>query len=214
MEQQQQMPCEFSSRGRKQELVEEEEGLDEEKFDDSYDSEERDGAVIYNYSDDSDFELLDGTKVDSKVWDQYYKELDESEGFDISVYPGASFNSSIVPIRSYLTDPEQKQEYTDMCHLAIGDFNSQNAKKFEFMEIVTVNASFAGGLWLYFTFQARDSDGDSDSDSDDAIKTFQALVWDEIGRTPCVDFCRLKKPLSNEGDKGPPSSSVDVEAVQ
>ena len=64
----QEMPCD----GRKRELAEE----DEEEVDDSNDS----GKSHYAYdSDDSDFELIDGTKVDPKVWDQYYKELDESE---------------------------------------------------------------------------------------------------------------------------------------
>ncbi|XP_033515928.1 uncharacterized protein [Nicotiana tomentosiformis] len=101
----QEMPCD----GRKRELVEEDEGLNEEEFDDSFDSEESEEVVIYDYSDDSDFELIDGTKVDPKVWDQYYKELDQSEGFDISVYPGASFNSSTVPLKSYLTDPKKNR---------------------------------------------------------------------------------------------------------
>ncbi|OIS96512.1 PREDICTED: uncharacterized protein LOC109235787 [Nicotiana attenuata] len=190
--------CELSCRGRKRELVEEEEGLDEEEVDDSYDSKE--SHYAYD-SDDSDFELIDGTKLDPKVWDQYYRELDESEGFDISVYPGASFNSSIVPLKSYLTDPKKKQKHTNLCSLAIEDFNSQSAKKYEFMEIVTVNASFAGGMWFYFTFQARDTD--------DTTKIFQALVWDEIGGTPSVEFCRLKK-----GDGVPSHSSVDAEAAQ
>ncbi|XP_075103173.1 uncharacterized protein LOC107769492 [Nicotiana tabacum] len=118
----QEMPCD----GRKRELAEE----DEEEVDDSNDS----GKSHYAYdSDDSDFELIDGTKVDPK-------------GFDITVYPGASFNSSIVPLKSYLTDPNKKQKYTDLCGLAIGDFNSQSAKKYEFVEIVTVNASFAAGM--------------------------------------------------------------------
>lgn len=72
----QEMPCELSSRGRKPDLVEEEEGSDEEQVHDSYDSKESHYAFD---SDDSDFELIDGTKVDPKVWDQYYKELDESE---------------------------------------------------------------------------------------------------------------------------------------
>ncbi|XP_070051075.1 uncharacterized protein [Nicotiana tomentosiformis] len=88
----QEMPCD----GRKRELVEEDEGLNEEEFDDSFDSEESEEVVIYDYSDDSDFELIDGTKVDPK-------------GFDISVYPGASFNSSTVPLKSYLTDPKKNR---------------------------------------------------------------------------------------------------------
>lgn len=61
-------------------------------------------------------------------------------------------------------------------------------------------------MWLYFTFQARNTD--------DTIKMFQALVWDEIGGTPSVEFCRLKKSLIDKGDGGPPHSSVDVEAAQ
>ncbi|XP_019247754.1 PREDICTED: uncharacterized protein LOC109227158 isoform X2 [Nicotiana attenuata] len=95
-------------------------------------------------------------------------------GFDISVHPGASFMASIAQLRSYLKNPKEKQIYTELCNLVIGIFNSQN-----------VNASFAAGTWFYFTFQARDTD--------DAVKIFQALVWDGINGTRKVEFCRLKK---------------------
>ncbi|OIT02439.1 PREDICTED: uncharacterized protein LOC109227158 isoform X1 [Nicotiana attenuata] len=106
-------------------------------------------------------------------------------GFDISVHPGASFMASIAQLRSYLKNPKEKQIYTELCNLVIGIFNSQNPKEYEFVEIVKVNASFAAGTWFYFTFQARDTD--------DAVKIFQALVWDGINGTRKVEFCRLKK---------------------
>lgn len=70
--------CEFPSRGRERELVEEEECMDEEEVDDSNDSDESDGAIIYD-SDDSDFDIVDGPNADRKVWNQYYREWNESE---------------------------------------------------------------------------------------------------------------------------------------
>ncbi|XP_009777734.1 uncharacterized protein [Nicotiana sylvestris] len=117
--------CEFPSRGRERELVEEEECMDEEEVDDSNDSDESDGAIIYD-SDDSDFDIVDGPNADRKVWNQYYREWNESEGFDISVHPGASFMAPIAQLRSYLKNPKEKQIYTELCNLAIGIFNSQN----------------------------------------------------------------------------------------
>ncbi|OIS96511.1 PREDICTED: uncharacterized protein LOC109235785 isoform X2 [Nicotiana attenuata] len=189
----QEIPHEFSSRGRKRTLTEGEESISEEEVDDggvdSNDSEESDDAVIY-YSDDSE---VDDTN--RHVWDQYYKELDESEGFDFSVHPGTSFHAPISQLRSYLKNPEKKKRYTDLCNMAIGLFNSLNAKKYEFVDIVRVNVSYAAGAWYYFTFKASDTD----TDDADAVKTFQALVWNGIDETSKVEFCRLKKSLSSEG---------------
>ncbi|XP_019227480.1 PREDICTED: uncharacterized protein LOC109208780 isoform X1 [Nicotiana attenuata] len=59
------------------------------------------------------------------------------------------------------------------------------ATKYEFVKNVTVNTSYAAGMWCYITFQARDAD--------DTIKTFQALAWWGIDGDRDVKFCRFKK---------------------
>lgn len=213
------IPSEVPSRRRKRELSEdniinesiESEGAvnnDSEESEDDIinDSKESEGDII-NDSDDSDesdcftdydsddpaFEILEG-KADRKIWKQYHKERIESEGFDISIHPGTSFMAGIAQQNGHLVNPKIKEEYTELCKLAIHDFNSKNDKMYEFEEIVNVNASSAAGTWYYFTFKARDTTAD-------AIKTFQALVWHGIDRTIDVSFCRLKKFLTEEDKK-------------
>lgn len=185
------IPCEVSSRGTKRESSED---YDSDDFEDS------DYSIDWD-SDDPAFEILEG-KPDRKIWMQYLKEWDESEGFDITVHPGTSSMAGIEPLQHHLTNPKRKQEYTELCKLAIDDFNSKNDdnKKYTFKELVTVNASHAAGTWYYLTFKARDTTVDADSDAD-ALKSFQALVWNGIDKTISVHFCRLKKFVTNEGKK-------------
>ncbi|KAH0723493.1 hypothetical protein KY285_006039 [Solanum tuberosum] len=187
------IPSEFPYRERKRQAAEEEENMNKED-----DSDDSDYSIGYD-SDDPAFEILEG-KADRKIWTQYYREWDESEGFDISVFPGTSSMAGIAQQYDHLTSPKVKQEYTELCKLAIKKFNSENDKMYAFEEIVTVNASFAAGTWYYFTFKARDATVDVDVDVD-AIKTFQALVWHGINEIIDVDFCRLKKFLTNEDKK-------------
>ncbi|PHT26265.1 hypothetical protein CQW23_34121 [Capsicum baccatum] len=153
-------------------------------------------------SDDPAFEILEG-KPDGKIWKQYYKEWEESEGFDISVHPGTSFMAGIQQVHDYLSDPKIKEEYTELCKLAIADFNSKNEgdnKRYVFEEIVNVNASYAApaGTWYYITFDDRDTT--VDATAADEIKTFQSNVWHglfdgiaEVYFTMCFFF---SSPLS------------------
>ncbi|PHT27550.1 hypothetical protein CQW23_32836 [Capsicum baccatum] len=180
---------EVGGRGRKRE---------EEESSEYCSDESSDFSIGYD-SDDPAFEILEG-KPDGKIWKQYYKEWEESEGFDISVHPGTSFMAGIQQVHDYLSDPKIKEEYAELCKLAIADFNSKNEgdnKRYVFEEIVNVNASHAAGTWYYFTFDARDTT--VDATAADAIKTFQANVWKGLfDGTAEVYLCRLKKILSNE----------------
>ncbi|KAM3284222.1 hypothetical protein P3S67_023020 [Capsicum chacoense] len=58
----------------------------------------------------------------------------------------------------------------------------------KFVENLTVNTSFAAGMWCYITFIA------TDADDLNAPKTFQALAWWGIDGKREVEFRRLKKP--------------------
>ncbi|KAG5583275.1 hypothetical protein H5410_053902 [Solanum commersonii] len=180
------IPCEFPSRGTKREAL----------INDSTESESEESDYSIGYdSDDPSFEILEG-KADGKIWKQYFKEWDESEGFDISVHPGSSSMAGIEQLHDYLKDSNIKQEYTELCELAIHDFNLKNVDNtYAFKEIVNVNASYAAGTWYYFTFTATDTTVEA------AVKTFQAAVWHGFDETINVHFCRLKKFLSNEDKK-------------
>ncbi|PHT71274.1 Peptidyl-prolyl cis-trans isomerase FKBP15-3 [Capsicum annuum] len=194
---------EVGGRGRKRESNEDEGIIKEEESSEYCSDESSDFSIGYD-SDDPAFEILEG-KPDGKIWKQYYKEWEESEGFDISVHPGTSFMAGIQQVHDYLSDPKKKAEYTELCKLAIADFNSKNEgdnKRYVFEEIVNVNASYAApaGTWYYFTFDARDTT--VDATAADAIKTFQANVWHGLfDGTAEVYLCRLKKILSTEDKK-------------
>ncbi|PHT27460.1 putative peptide/nitrate transporter [Capsicum baccatum] len=183
---------EVGGRGRKR----------EEESSSEYCSDESSDFSIGYDSDDPAFEILEG-KPDGKIWKQYYKEWEENKGFYISVHRGTSFIAGIQQVHDYLSDPKIKEEYAELCKLAIADFNSKNEvdnKRYVFEEIVNVNASHAAGTWYYFTFDARDTT--IDATAADAIKTFQANVWHGLfDGTAEVSLCRLKKILSNEDEK-------------
>ncbi|XP_018624198.1 multicystatin-like isoform X2 [Nicotiana tabacum] len=104
---------------------------------------------------------------------------------------------------------ENIPRYTELSHMAIDDFNSQNNKRYEFVKNLTVNTSLAAGFWCRITFQARDADAASD-----AVKTFQTLAWWGIDGDKEIIFCRLKNQSSGEGGERPPDSNVDVKATQ
>ncbi|OIT06494.1 hypothetical protein A4A49_07633 [Nicotiana attenuata] len=128
---------------------------------------------------------------------EYHRQVRESEGFEITLdlTLNAAIGDPIIPQR---------------------DFNSRNATKYEFVKNVTVNTSYAAGMWCYITFQGRDADVDATADDDsNALKTFQALAWWGINGDRDVKFCRFKKPsLVIEGDKRAPDSDVDAKSTQ
>nr|XP_016507589.1 PREDICTED: uncharacterized protein LOC107825271 isoform X2 [Nicotiana tabacum] len=121
---------------------------------------EEDGGPEDCYDSDDDLIMYaDGRKMSIHLQKEYHRQVKESE--------------------------ENKPKFVDLSQLAIATFNSQNATKYEFVKNVTVNTSYAAGMWCYITFQARDAD--------DTIKTFQALAWWGIDGDRDVRFCRFKK---------------------
>ncbi|KAF3625160.1 putative multicystatin-like isoform X2 [Capsicum annuum] len=74
------------------------------------------------------------------------------------------------------------RQYEGMYWYASEDANNK------FVENLTVNTSFAAGMWCYITFIA------TDADDLNAPKTFQALAWWGIDGKREVEFRRLKKP--------------------
>ncbi|XP_059306944.1 uncharacterized protein LOC132058468 isoform X1 [Lycium ferocissimum] len=153
---------------------------------------------------DSDDDMYAGNqRMTREMRDEYNRQIDESEGFDITldVELGVSIGAPIIPHRR---GKEHGPKFVEISCLAIDAYNLQNNKIFEFVENVTVNTSLAAGYWCYNTFRARDSDAPN------AVKTFQALGYWGISGKRIISFCRLKKTSSDEGDECPPDSCVDV----
>ncbi|TMW82103.1 hypothetical protein EJD97_006834 [Solanum chilense] len=158
----------------------------------------KDGEEYYD-SDDDDFRYADGGRVSVRHQKEYYRQVGESEGFDITLdlELGKRIITSFMTHRGMEEDPL----FLQLSHKAIEHFNSEHNTNYKFVEIATVNTSPAAGMWCYITFLAKDSN---------ASMTFQALVWWGIDEKIEVSFCRLKK----QGDKKPLDSDVDVKATQ
>nr|XP_016483293.1 PREDICTED: uncharacterized protein LOC107804002 isoform X2 [Nicotiana tabacum] len=85
---------------------------------------------------------------------------------------------------------ENIPRYTELSHMAIDDFNSQNNKRYEFVKNLTVTTSLAAGFWCRITFQDRDAD--ANAAASDAVKTFQTLAWWGLMETKKLYFAGLR----------------------
>ncbi|XP_047262043.1 uncharacterized protein LOC124895653 [Capsicum annuum] len=156
---------------------------------------------------DSDHEMYVGkSRMSRENRNAYWRQVDESEGFDITLDLdlGARIVAPIVPIRHNKNGPT----YSEISRLAIATYNSENNTRYEFVENLSVTASLAAGYWCRNTFLARDSDAPNN------VKTFQGLGFWGISGERKIQFCRLKKTSSGQGDECPPDSNVDEKAAQ
>ncbi|XP_009598836.1 uncharacterized protein [Nicotiana tomentosiformis] len=135
-------------------------------------------------------------RMSRELQDEYNRQVEESEGFDITLdlTLGAGIGAPILPQRGNEGDPI----FVDLSRRAIENFNSQNATTYRYVKNVTVNTSYAAGMWCYITFEARDADANATTDDDSsALKTFQALAWWGIDGERDVRYCRFKKPSTH-----------------
>lgn len=122
-------------------------------------------------------------EIDQDVWTKYFKEIEESEGFDIYHYPGLCLMARFTP----LDVDNFSSDMAELSKAAIVHFNKEKIKNYKWEKVETANAQLCGaGVNYYITFQAKDF-------VTNAFDTFQALVWN--GWNPesiDVQFCRLK----------------------
>nr|CAD1825661.1 unnamed protein product [Ananas comosus var. bracteatus] len=88
-------------------------------------------------------------------WARYYKQIKESEGFDVDPFPGTC-EFGLTAITDF--DDEILIRCTK---LAIEHFNKENDMSYVFVKIEKATCSVAAGLWYYVTFQAADSEAKS-----------------------------------------------------
>nr|CAD1830034.1 unnamed protein product [Ananas comosus var. bracteatus] len=122
--------------------------------------------VDYEYSsgEDDDYVWPNGTRRRTrKEWVRYYKQSEESEGFDVDPFPGTSELS---------------------LYRAIELFNSENNTSYQFLKLEKITCIIASGFEYRLTFRAVDGEAEP--------KTFQAITFLGIDDSIIVDFCRLK----------------------
>ncbi|XP_027113658.1 uncharacterized protein LOC113760919 [Coffea eugenioides] len=109
---------------------------------------------------------------------KYIRQLKESDGFDVDVYPGLCFAAVYVPRPEFKEPCQLRTDAIEMSQLAVAQFNSDNRDSkgvpYEFQGIERVVSYSCNGEIFLITFQAREAETDD-------IKTFQAKVFDPPG---------------------------------
>ncbi|XP_015087714.1 uncharacterized protein LOC107031034 [Solanum pennellii] len=117
-------------------------------------------------------------KADKAVWDRYFDQIRESEGFDIKDYPGSCPLTSIYPMTNYLDTPANVEMLKDYCAKALEHYNTDNGTKYEVDRIVKVNEGGCQGFVYYITFTVKNGDSEY----------FQAKVVEHINKNKPLEF--------------------------
>ncbi|XP_049396147.1 UPF0725 protein At3g19520 [Solanum stenotomum] len=125
-----------------------------------YDSEEE------NYCPD-----IPGAKMDKPLWEKYWKQIKESEGFDITDCPGGCWMTTICPMQYYLNSTENVDQLKGYAGKALEHYNSINGTSYEVENILKVNGQAVGRYFAYYlTFSTKNGEND----------TFQAKVLEDL----------------------------------
>nr|CAD1825436.1 unnamed protein product [Ananas comosus var. bracteatus] len=142
--------------------------------------------VDYEYSsgEDDDYVWPDGTRRRTREeWARYYKQIEESEGFDVDPFTG-DLELGLRGVDGYDSEPIIK-----CAKAAIERFNSENNMSYEFLKLEKITCIIASGLEYRLTFRAADGEAEP--------KMFQAITFLGIDDSIIVDFCRLKSTASS-----------------
>ncbi|KAL3499585.1 hypothetical protein ACH5RR_038678 [Cinchona calisaya] len=125
-------------------------------------------------------------KVNYRKWVRYYKQVGDSEGFDVFDYPGPSLiNGNIVPLS--IEEDEGTEFYSYLSNLAstaLAGVNSNEEASYMFHKLVRANSLVVGGMMFFITFEARNSL------RADAIERFQAEIFCPDYTSSEVMLCR------------------------
>ncbi|XP_049385998.1 uncharacterized protein LOC125850150 [Solanum stenotomum] len=112
-------------------------------------------------------------KADKAVWDRYFQQIRESEGFDIKDYPGSCPITSIYPMTNYLDTPANVEMLKGYCAKALEQYNTNNGTKYEVDRILKVNEGGCQGFIFYITFSVKNGEDEY----------FQAKVVEHINKS-------------------------------
>ncbi|TMW96503.1 hypothetical protein EJD97_007236 [Solanum chilense] len=124
------------------------------------------------YDSDEDFCPYYPQKMDKAVWEKYYQQVKESEGFDITDYPGQCAMTTVYPMPFYLNDPKNVDMMTDYAGKALRQYNDEKGTNYEVNDILKVNGGGCRDFIFYITFSVKTCD-----DKDDI---FQAKVVKDL----------------------------------
>ncbi|TMW98956.1 hypothetical protein EJD97_003238 [Solanum chilense] len=137
-----------------------------------YDSEEE------NYCPD-----IPGAKMDKPLWEKYWKQIKESEGFDITDCPGGCWMTTIVPMQHILYTTENVDRLKGHAGKALEHYNNINGTSYEVDNILKVNGQAAGRFFAYYlTFSTKNGE----------THTFQAKVLEDLDDSTEVLIVRPK----------------------
>ncbi|OAY71855.1 hypothetical protein ACMD2_05022 [Ananas comosus] len=148
--------------------------------------EEERRRIVYEYTsgEDDDYVRPDGTRRRTREeWALYYKQIKESEGFDVDPFPG-TFEFGLTALTNF-----EDEGLIKCAKQAIEHFNKENNTSYEFVKIEKTTCIVAAGYWYNITFLANNYKVD---DVEARTQTFQAKVWYGLRGDISVSLCRLK----------------------
>lgn len=122
-------------------------------------------------------------EITQKELDEYLRQIDESDGFNVMHFPRSFACGQICPILDMERDGQHLKSYS---LLALQQYNDQEKTNLVFVKVVKANWEGVAGIKYYITFDVKDPDA-----VDGRTMEFQASVWNGISETT-VDFCRPK----------------------
>ncbi|GAV91060.1 Cystatin domain-containing protein [Cephalotus follicularis] len=122
---------------------------------------------------------------DDEYMELYHKQVKESDGFDVDLFPDSrAIGGIITPMGPLLEDTVEECAAT-----ALDKYNKDNETNLVLVKVLKANDLVVSGIVYYITFEVKDANGGADAET----RVFQAKVWRTIAKGDEVSICRLKK---------------------
>lgn len=153
-------------------------------------------------------------KKDEALWERYLKQIEDSDGYDITEWPGATLATPITPLFDLKQCPLKLEIISKLADAAIKKFNStrdEDDDLYEVYDILTANCSGSccgGHNTYYITFEAKkqqnnnsvvtdvgaaEEDNGGGGGAAPLFTTFQARVFKRVDTGEVdVQECRIK----------------------
>ncbi|GAV90670.1 Cystatin domain-containing protein [Cephalotus follicularis] len=133
----------------------------------------------------------DISKSDDEYMELYNKQVEESDGFDVDLFPDFHFGyvGGIHPMVRLLEDKELLTKVEECAATALDKYNKDNETDLVLVKVLKANSSVVSGIDYYITFEVKDANGGADAET----RVFQAEVWRTISEGDEVILCRPKK---------------------
>ncbi|GAV90669.1 Cystatin domain-containing protein [Cephalotus follicularis] len=120
----------------------------------------------------------------------YHKQVEESNGFDVDLFPDPHAMGGIIkPMGPLLEDEEWLTVVEECAATALDKYNKDNETSLVLVKVLKANDVIVAGVVYYITFEVKDANGGVDAET----RVFQAQVWGTISEGDEVSICRPKK---------------------